>query len=52
MGYDCGPYASCTGFVRRFTTREERTARLRRYADALEQELQAVKERIAAEEAP
>lgn len=46
MGYAtcCGPWSA--GVVRRHWTREERAQRLEAYADSLENELKAVKERI------
>jgi hypothetical protein len=48
MGYAC---CESPGFYRRYSTKDERTARLRSYAEALENELKAVKERIEEAEA-
>lgn len=52
-GCCCGPAAAGPGFGfgRRFPTREERVARLKAYLQGLQDEADAVKERIAALEA-
>lgn len=47
MGYDCGPGSCGSGYVgRRYLTKEEKSEWLKSYADELENELKAVRERI------
>nr|QEO74572.1 hypothetical protein [uncultured bacterium] len=48
MGHGCGPYACGPGYSgRRYLTKDEKAAWLKDYADDLENELKAVRERIA-----
>ena len=47
MGYGCGPSACGPGYNgRRYLTKDEKAAWLKDYADELENELKAVRERI------
>ena len=48
MGYGCGTYACGPGYSgRRYMTKDEKAAWLKEYADELENELKAVRERMA-----
>ena len=48
MGYGCGPHACGPGYGgRRYLTKDEKAAWLKDYAVELENELKAVRERIA-----
>lgn len=46
MGMNCGNYGINAWLTRRYWTKEERRACLQEYADGLENELKAVRERI------
>lgn len=48
MGHGCGTYACGPGYQgRRYMTKDEKAAWLKEYADELENELKAVRERMA-----
>ena len=52
MGYGCGPNACGPGYGgRRYMTKDEKAAMLKDYAGELENELKAVRERLAEIEA-